>query len=157
MLFFSLTSLFIDELADLGVDSIGYFCSGGLLLSTTYFIYKREWSRRNIPDQSKNTDKVLLLTYDNKFDWLSFLIIILGGLAYIAIFLLVSFTFNLAHRANLNIGISQSIWQVEPFFISAMEAILYGTVFDKRMIWGMLALVLCAIIICLSDDVSENT
>ena len=92
-----------------------------------------------------------MLTWENKFDWISFLFIILGGLTYIAIYIGIMFTFYVAHRANLNIGISLAIWQVEPFFISVMEALLFGTVFDKRMIWGMLALVLCAIIISLSD------
>ena len=56
--------------------------------------------------------------------------------------------------ADLNIGIAQAIWATNPFFVSILEKICYGQTFNANQIWGMLALVLCAMIVSLSGLVN---
>ena len=53
--------------------------------------------------------------------------------------------------ADLNIGISQAIWSVNPFLISILERVVYGTAFDRRQFFGMSALIFCAIFVSLSE------
>lgn len=58
--------------------------------------------------------------------------------------------------AGLNIGIAQSIWAINPFFISILEKVVYGTPFNFKQGYGMLALMLCAIFVSLSEVISPK-
>lgn len=77
---FTTANLLIGSLSELGMRACFYFCSGSLVFSAGYFIYQKEWSKLNIPEQQAMAEqrKVLLRTWDNKFDWFA-LLIVLGG------------------------------------------------------------------------------
>ena len=62
---------------------------------------------------------------DNKFDWYSLMIVVVGAVNQTAIYLAIVLCFKLAHQAGLNIGIAQSIWSINPFFISILEKVVY--------------------------------
>lgn len=84
MISFSICNIFIGEISDLGMSSISYFCSGSLIFSIVYFIYQKEWSKRNneqrgILDAQGRDKKVLLRTWDNKFDWYTLFVIFSGA------------------------------------------------------------------------------
>ena len=48
-----------------------YMAPGPIILCIIYFVYRKEWSRRN-GDSDKV--KVLTRTWDNKFDWWTILV-----------------------------------------------------------------------------------
>ena len=66
-------------------------------------------------------------------------------------------TYFMAHKATLNIGIAQAVWSINPFFISIFERVFYKTPFNFGQVWGMLAMVLCAICISLSGVIEPST
>ena len=59
MLCFCICNVFIGSLADMGYQAITYYCSGSLILSICQFIYKREWSRKNVMLRQADQKKVL--------------------------------------------------------------------------------------------------
>ena len=44
---FASCNLLIGELSSLGVESMNYYCSGSLLFSISYFLYQKEWAKKN--------------------------------------------------------------------------------------------------------------
>lgn len=60
-------------------------------------------------------------------------------------------TFKVARSAGLNIGIAQAIWAINPFLISILERVVYKRAFNFQQIYGMMALILCAIFVSLSE------
>ena len=74
-------NILIGTISDLGMRSTHYFCSGALMFSIFYFVSQRECGRKNNPDDESNlsVSKVLMRTWDNKFDWHSMLVIIFGS------------------------------------------------------------------------------
>ena len=100
--------------------------------------------------------KKLLRTWDNRFCWWSLFIIIVGAIFQTAIYATIVFTFKVAIEAGLNIGITQSIWAINPFFISILERVFYHTPFNFKQIYGMSAIVLGAILISLSEVITPK-
>ena len=78
---YATSNLLIGSLSELGIPACFYFCSGSLVFSAAYFVYQKEWSKRNNPEDQwvEEATKVLLRTWDNKFDWYSVLVVIVGG------------------------------------------------------------------------------
>jgi drug/metabolite transporter (DMT)-like permease len=74
----------------------------------------------------------------------------------IAIYYVVSVTLDLALRANLNIGIVTTIWAINPFTSALMDWIIYGDVLKLHHWFGMILLVICAVLISLSSLVTEE-
>ena len=111
MTMFAICNCFIGELSDMGVEALEYFCSGSLLVSIVYFVSRREWSKLNVEqrgllDQAGRDKKVLLRTWDNRFDWWSLFICFMGACFQTGIFLSIVLTFKVARMAGLNIGIA---------------------------------------------------
>ena len=134
LLAFTTANFFIGEISDLGVKGLTYFCPGSLLFSICYFLYNREWAKKNVAergmlDQSEgegHTRKVLLRTWDNKFDWWSLFIVCCGSVFQVGIYMAIVLTYFMAHKATLNIGIAQAVWSINPFFISIFERVFYN-------------------------------
>ena len=100
-------------------------------------------------------EKVLFRTRDsNKFDWHSLFIVFAGALFQFGIYSSIILSFKTAKRAGLNIGIAQAIWSMNPFFVSVLERIVYGVPFDGQKLFGMSALIACAILVSLSEVIS---
>lgn len=53
----------------------------------------------------------------------------------------------------MNIGIASAIWAVNPFMITTVEWIFYKQKFVTSQIFGMLLMILCAVIVSLSEIV----
>ena len=159
MLSFTICNFFISEISDLGVTGLLYFCPGSLIFSICYFTYNKEWAKRNpacrgIIDSTVSESryrKVLLLTWEeNKFDWWALFIVFCGAAFQTAIFFSITLTYTLAHKATLNVGIAQTVWSINPFFVSICERVFFNTPFNFAQVTGMLLMVLCAICISLS-------
>ena len=150
---FVVANLLIGEIANMGIVSINYFCSGSLLVCTIYFLVTQEWAKKNNPaDQDKPTvRKVLTRTWDNKFDCCAVFYCLLGAICQTAIFMSIMLCYRLCHSAGLNIGIGQAIWAINPFFVAVMERCSYGVSLKCFQVLGMLALVICAICVSLSE------
>ena len=101
--------------------------------------------------------KVLLRTWNNKFDWYSVLIVMMGGAIQLALFLVINFCFTISHKANLNIGIAQAIWSVSPFFIALLEWLCYGMRLQVHHIIGMSVMILCVAAVALSNLTTVST
>lgn len=63
----------------------------------------------------------------------------------------------IAKQAGLNIGIAQAIWAISPFFVSILERVYYKTAFNIKQVYGMIFLVLCAILVSLSEVFQPKT
>ena len=165
MLGFTTCNFFIGGLSDLGVKGLIFFCPGSLIFSICYFLYTREWSKRNVAQRGildsavsdSQNRKVLLLTWENKFDWWSLFIIFCGAGFQTAIYCCIALTYFMAHKATLNIGIAQAVWSINPFFVSICERVFFKTPFVFSSVLGMLLMILCAICISLSGVFNPKT
>ena len=100
-------------------------------------------------------EKVLFRTRDsNKFDWHSLFTVFVGALFQFSIYASIILSFKMAIRADLNIGIAQAIWSMQPFFVSVLERCIYSVPFDTQKLFGMSALISCAILVSLSEVIS---
>ena len=100
---------------------------------------------------AKKEKKVLLRTLDtNRFDWYSLFMVFLGTFCSASLIITITMSFKVAKMAGLNIGISQSIWSLSPFFVGLTDKYIYGHPFDRRKLLGMAAVVVCAICVSLS-------
>ena len=95
--------------------------------------------------------KVLHRTWDNRIDWWTLFICIIGGVGICAIFIGVILALKVSRMAGLNIGIASAIWSFIPFFVAFLEKILYGVGIKLYQFVGMILLVIMAILIALSD------
>ena len=100
---------------------------------------------------------MLLRTWDNQFDWWSLFIVFMGAAFQTGIYLSIVLTFKVAHQAGLNIGIAQAIWSINPFMISLLERVVYGVAFNFKQFYGMFCLVLCALLVSLSQVIAPAT
>ena len=79
-LVFTVRSLVMGEMSQQGYEGLYYLATGEILPGVIVFIYKKEWKRRNCladkDDQKKK--KVLMRTWDNKFDWWTSFVIFIG-------------------------------------------------------------------------------
>ena len=66
-----------------------------------------------------------MLTWENKFDWLTFLSIVVAAAATIVIFISIILAFKFARLAGVNIGIITAIWGFVPFLVAFLERVLY--------------------------------
>lgn len=99
---------------------------------------------------------MLTRTWDNKLDWWAFSVCL--GLAVLQILMVgsVILAFKHARSAGLNIGIITAIWSFIPFGVAALERIIYGISIKLFQIVGMLAIVVMAILVSLSDLFSPD-
>ena len=102
--------------------------TGPLPFCIVYFIYRKEWQRRNCPENKEKCDarKVLSRTWENKIDWWTFLVCIGSAAFQVVIFVSVILAFKFARLAGLNIGIITAIWSFIPFMVAAIERVVYG-------------------------------
>ena len=61
------------------------------------------------------------------------------------------FVMKLSHQAGLNIGITISIWAINPFFVALVEKIRFNNSLTCSQFLGMLALTVMAVMVSLSD------
>ena len=109
--------------------------------------------------KSGNGTKVLLRTWENKFDWFTFFFCIFSAVMQMCTYFAIVLCFRFAHMSGLNIGIAQSIWALNPFMVAVVERIVWGVGLRFFQVLGMIFLVLCTMLVSLSelftDDGSE--
>ena len=152
MVSFACANLVIGSLSDLGMKSVNYFNSGGLVFAICYFIYNKEWTKTNSLDGKSNGEpKVLMMTWDNKFDWFTFFFCIVSAVMQMFTYFAIIICFKFSHKAGLNIGIAQSIWALNPFMVAVVERVFWGKGLKIFQILGMIALVICSVLVSLSE------
>ena len=99
-----------------------------MIFGVIYFTCRRDaLGNNNSEDRDKSgVRKVLLKTWDNRFDWWTFGVICVGGVGVCAIMIGVILSLKFSRMAGLNIGIASAIWSFIPFFVAFLERILYG-------------------------------
>lgn len=92
---FSTANVLLGNLAELGMRSTHYYCSGSLFFSIAYFTAQKEWAKRNDPmdEHQLGTSKVLTRTWDNRFDWHSVLVVLGGAVFQFSIFSSIIYSF----------------------------------------------------------------
>ena len=140
----------------MGTRSLYYFNSGSLLVGLVYFTTRCEWRKRNLEqrgllDQAGRDKKVLLRTWDNRFDWCSLSICILGAIFQTCIYLSIVLCYRKAREAGLNIGIAQAIWAINPAMISVLERVVYGTKLVAKQIYGTALILIMCVCVSLSN------
>ena len=121
-------------------------------MSLLYFIYRREWARRNdIAHKETDTIKVLTRTWDNRFDWWSVTVCTLSSIIQVSVFVSVIMAFMVSRKAGLNIGITTAIWSIVPFIVAFIEKVFFNVSIGLYQIVGMLLIVIMTILISLSD------
>lgn len=75
---------------------------------------------------------------------------IIGSCFCSCVFLSINWTFYLCYEAKLNIGIAQTIWGFTPFFSSALDYLVFGSVLKDNQIAGILCMLAAAFWIFLS-------
>ena len=155
---FTLRSLMIGEISALGYEGLYYLALGPIPFGFVYFIYRKEWARRNIPSQEHNKEvkKVISRKWDNSLDWHTFLIVLWGAFLQGAIYVGVIESFKMSRLAGLNIGIASAIWSFLPFFVAFLEKIFFGFGLKVFQFVGMSLLVVLAVLVALSDLFSDN-
>ena len=118
----------IGEISALGYEGLYYLAVGPIPFGFIYFIYRKEWARRNIPSHKDNEkkNKVISRTWDNSLDWWTGFIVFIGAFLQGAIYVGVIESFKMSRLAGLNIGIASAIWSFLPFFVAFLEKILFG-------------------------------
>ena len=126
---------------------------GHLPIPIIYFLVRVEWSKRNKPSDRSNTtiDKVMLLTWENKFDWKSLWVCIALAITQMAAYVATILPFMASRRSGLNIGIIEALWSISPFFVAFTEWVLFRVRIKLYQFLGMLGLAVMAILISLSD------
>jgi hypothetical protein len=94
--------------------------------------------------------------WDGSFDWAMIFLYILGAMFQISVYMTIVFTFDLSIRAGLNIGISTSIWAINPFLTAMLDRFLHKTQIQTYQMVGMLTLCLCGILVSLSEFVTTT-
>ena len=72
------------------------------------------------------------------------------------IFASVVLCFKVAKLAGLNIGIAQSVWALNPFMVAVMERVVWGVGLKRYQIIGMISIVVCTILVSLSELFQSN-
>ena len=145
--------LCIVEFSHLSFEGLLYMGAGPIPLTVVYFIVRKEWQKKNLPSNQNNENftKVLMLTWDNRFDWKTFWVIIAGAVIQILIYVSVILGLKASRLSGLNIGIIEAFWSISPFFVAFTEWILNRVGLKLYQFLGMLGLVVMAILISLAD------
>jgi len=115
---FTATNLTIGYLSPLGFSAVFYYNSGALLFCITYFVVQSR--------QTQKADRVLIWK-DGKLDF-ELITCFLGGAVFgSSIFFAINTTFYFCGRADLNIGIAETIWGFTPFLTAILEYFIYKT------------------------------
>ena len=116
------------EISALGFPGVIYMGSGPIIFGVFYFTCMRDLSLKNNPADEKNVSvrKVIHKTWDNRIDWWTLFIVLVGGVGIGAILVGVILALQVSRLAGLNIGIASAIWSFTPFFVAFLERILYG-------------------------------
>ena len=173
MLCFSGCNIFLSNISFSSFGSLNYFCSGALAFSIFYFLCKGEWRKYNSVldtpapralldrwgasvDLVERAPKVLLRTWDNYFDWWCFFVIFAGAILLSAIYYSIVMAFKISRQAELNIGVVQSIWAINPFFVLIIERVCTTRRIGCKGVCGMILVVTGSIFICLNDLMASN-
>jgi len=153
-----MTNYLIADIATLGAQGIVYYNTGSLVFTTIYFAYTKGYCRKRTsvaflePDAGAVKPQNRLITnWDGSVDWYNVILFFCGAACQCIIFMAIAYCFLFSRRAGLNIGIAQAIWALNPFFCAVIERVWLNTHLENNHIYGMAALVMCALLVSLSN------
>ena len=94
----TLREVMIGEFSQLAYEGLYYIGTGPLLPNILYFIYRKEWARRNSFSDKDNASvkKVLTRTWDNRLDWWTIAILVVAAGFQVLFYLSVILAFKAA-------------------------------------------------------------
>ena len=140
-------------MTSLGFNGLYFFSTGSAIVSSTYFIYRREWARLNNPIDINDTEKkkVMLRTWGNRFDCWALSVCMLTAFWQVLFYYSVVLAARASRLSGLNLGITTAIWSFVPFFVAVIERIVYGIGIKPYQILGMILIVCMSVLVSLSD------
>ena len=150
---FSLRNMIIGGMTTLGFDGLYFFSTGSALMSTSFFLYRKEWARLNNPldINVREKTKVIARTWGNRFDYSSVALCLLAGFWQMLFYYSVVLAARASRLSGLNFGITTAIWSFIPFFVAIVERILYAVGIKPYQLLGILMIVFMSILVSLSD------
>ena len=109
---FALRIILVGNMTSLGFDGLYFFSTGSVILSSTYFIYQKEWAKLNNPLDINDIEKkkVMLRTWDNKFDCWALCVCMLTAVHQVLFYCSVVLAARASRLSGLNLGITTAIW-----------------------------------------------
>ena len=141
----------MNGLAPEGIAGLVYFDTGANLVCLAYFFIQS--LRRDKPKETRS----VLFKANKQFDWYVFCLLLGTGAMQILCIMSIIFTFDLAKKANLNIGIVSALWSLCPFGTALLDWIIYRVLPLKSHLVGMLSLMCCAVLVSLSGLLTTPT
>lgn len=148
------TSNFLNGmLGTLGLRVLYYYNTGPLVVSTIYFVAKRQGCfdifektpKRGLRETgiypARNFTRDLLRTDDDKFDYNMLLKIVFAAAIQAGITILLNRTFYLSKLAHLNIGVAQSVQACQAFIIAVADYFVFGKGLTTSQFVGMFVIV----------------
>ena len=151
---FAVTNFLIGDLAAIGAAGVVYFCTGSLCFTSIYFFAIGAcWKKHVLPlDGPLPEHRTRLITKSvGGIDWYMILLYFVGAFTQIAIFMSIAYCFYFSRKAGLNVGIAQAIWAINPFLVAVIQYFKDRVALQMSQVIGMLALVLCALLVSLSQ------
>ena len=115
-----------NDFSKLQLIGLFYLAPASFLISLLWFVYRKEWARRNkLTDKDIGVEKVLTRTWNNEIDWRCVILCSLTSLIQVSVFISAIMAFMISRRAGLNIGVATAIWSILPFFVAFVERIFF--------------------------------
>jgi drug/metabolite transporter (DMT)-like permease len=123
------------------IEMMFYYNIGPIIAAVTY--YNAQFcSLISKPNRS-------LFFPEEKFDWWMFVFTVAAFASGISIMILLNINFSLAHKANLNIGITQTVHALQTFFVAFADFLLFSSVLESSQLIGMLIILMCVALVSL--------
>lgn len=143
-LFFSLTNVAIQEINDeVGILTSMYLSVGALVSSSVYFLLKGSQNLKQGRSWWTSQDYVV----DGQIQWPRVNAFLLYCFLFFLIQNLAVVTLYFAERAQINSGTISTIWNACPLFTAIMDLIMFNQKMKYYHIIGMVALVLCSVLL----------
>jgi drug/metabolite transporter (DMT)-like permease len=162
MLSFASANLLTDQISPLGIDAIDYYNTGALVFCSFYLLKLRCSGKKTYANTSRSTGasegmldinvseyRDLLYKRDGKLDTRVLVLIVMASFLTCAMFLSVSFTYALAGRAGMNIGLAQTVWGTTPFFGALLDWYINNVRVPRYQAIGMVCILGCVAIMSL--------
>lgn len=112
---FTLTNFCWQDMNSIGLEAIFYYGTGGLILSSVYYInyyLKFDYENKDLYSHVTGKRRYVWTNPDGKIDWACVRAYCVAACFQFTIAFSVTFIFILAKKAHLNVGIPTAIWAV---------------------------------------------
>ena len=130
-----------------------YYNSGGLLISLLYCQFAHKIRRTRALHTGKIYRKLFFDSETRRFDFQMVLLIVLAAGNQALVLATIAFSFRMANKVGLNIGIAMVLWSLNPFLQSCVDC----KCIQWHRIVGFVLIVACIMCVLYSGSITEET